>query len=157
MASFRARHSWILCVNLFIINPRQPRLFELSKMKLPEGYHTITPYFTVSDADRLIEFIVEVFGGVIVVTNRYPTGRIQHARIRVGDSVIMLNESNEQYPVNLSQMHLYVDDVDVVFSKALSADAISIMESNERPHGDRMAGFKDPCGNIWWIASHASL
>jgi|TARA_B110000259_G_scaffold168334_1_gene197331 uncharacterized glyoxalase superfamily protein PhnB len=126
-------------------------------MKLPEGYHTITPYFTVSDADRLIEFIVEVFGGVIVVTNRYPTGRIQHARIRVGDSVIMLNESNEQYPVNLSQMHLYVDDVDVVFSKALSADAISIMESNERPHGDRMAGFKDPCGNIWWIASHASL
>tara|TARA_B110000238_G_C15848189_1_gene319857 strand:+ start:216 stop:596 length:381 start_codon:yes stop_codon:yes gene_type:complete len=126
-------------------------------MKLPEGYHTITPYFTVSDADRLIEFIVEVFGGVIVVTNRYPTGRIEHARIRVGDSVIMLNESNEQYPVNLSQMHLYVDDVDVVFSKALSADAISIMESNERPHGDRMAGFKDPCGNIWWIASHASL
>jgi uncharacterized glyoxalase superfamily protein PhnB len=126
-------------------------------MKLPEGYQTITPYFTVSDADRLIEFIVEVFGGVIVVTNRYPTGRIQHARIRVGDSVIMLNESNEQYPVNLSQMHLYVDDVDVVFSKALSADAISIMESNERPHGDRMAGFKDPCGNIWWIASHASL
>ena len=157
MASFRARHSWILCVNLFIINPRQPRLFESSKMKLPEGYHTITPYFTVSDADRLIEFIVEVFGGVIVVTNRYPTGRIQHARIRVGDSVIMLNESNEQYPVNLSQMHLYVDDVDVVFSKALSADAISIMESNERPHGDRMAGFKDPCGNIWWIASLASL
>ena len=157
MASFRARHSWILCVNLSIINPRQPRLFELSKMKLPEGYQTITPYFTVSDADRLIEFIVEVFGGVIVVTNRYPTDRIQHARIRVGDSVIMLNESNEQYPVNLSQMHLYVDDVDVVFSKALSAGAISIMESNERPHGDRMAGFKDPCGNIWWIASHASL
>ena len=98
-----------------------------------------------------------MFGGVIVVTNRYPTGRIEHARIRVGDSVIMLNESNEQYPVNLSQMHLYVDDVDVVFSKALSADAISMMESNERPHGDRMAGFKDPCGNIWWIASHASL
>ena len=126
-------------------------------MKLPEGYHTITPYFTVSDADRLLEFLVEAFGGVIVVKNRYPTGRIQHARIRVGDSVIMLNESNEQYPVNVSQMHLYVDDVDIVFSKALSADAISIMEPNERPHGDRMAGVKDPCGNIWWIATHASL
>jgi uncharacterized glyoxalase superfamily protein PhnB len=126
-------------------------------MKLPEGYHTITPYFTVSDADRLLEFLVEAFGGAIVVTNRYPTGRIQHARICIGDSVIMLNESNEQYPVNMSQMHLYVDDVDIVFSKALSTGAISIMEPNERAHGDRMAGVKDPCGNIWWIATHTSL
>lgn len=126
-------------------------------MKLPEGYHTITPYFTVSDADQLLEFLVEAFGGAIVTTNRYPSGRIQHVRIRVGDSVIMINESNEQYPVNVSQMHLYVDDVEKVFSKALSAGAVSIMEPNERPHGDRMAGVKDPCGNIWWIARHASL
>ncbi len=126
-------------------------------MKLPEGYHTITPYFTVSDADRLLEFLVEAFGGAIVVTNRYPTGRIQHARVRVGDSVIMINESNEQYPVNVSQMHLYVDDVEIVFSKALSAGAVSIMEPDERPHGDRMAGVKDPCENIWWIATHANL
>ena len=126
-------------------------------MKLPEGYHTITPYFTVSDADQLLEFLVEAFGGAIVTTNRYPTGRIQHARVRVGDSVIMINESNEQYPVNVSQMHLYVDDVEIVFSKALSAGAVSIMEPNERPHGDRMAGVKDPCENIWWIATHANL
>ena len=126
-------------------------------MKLPEGYHTITPYFTVSDADQLLEFLVEAFGGAIVATNRYPTGRIQHARVRVGDSVIMINESNEQYPVNVSQMHLYVDEVEMVFSKALSAGAVSIMEPNERPHGDRMAGVKDPCENIWWIATHANL
>ena len=125
-------------------------------MKIPEGYHTITPYFTVSDADQLLEFLVEAFGGTIVVTNRYPNGNIQHARVRIGDSVIMLNESNEQYPVNVSQMHLYVDDVEIVFSKALSAGAISIMEPNVRPHGDHMAGVKDPCGNIWWIATHAS-
>ena len=139
------------------MNSRQPLLFALCKMKLPEGYHTITPYFTVSDADQLLEFLVEVFGGAIVATNRYPTGRIQHARVRVGDSVIMINESNEQYPVNVSQMHLYVDDVEIVFSKALSAGAVSIMEPNERPHGDRMAGVKDPCENIWWIATHANL
>lgn len=126
-------------------------------MKLPEGYHAITPYFTVADADRLIEFLVEVFDGAIIVTNRYPSGRIQHARIRVGDSVIMLNQSSEEYPANISQMHLYVDDVDATFSKALAASAVSIMEPNERPHGDRMAGVKDPCGNIWWIATHASL
>ncbi len=69
----------------------------------------------------------------------------------------MFNESNEQYPVNMSQMRLYVDDVEIVFSEALSAGAVSIMAPNERPHGERMAGIKDPCGNIWWIATHASL
>ena len=124
-------------------------------MKIPGGYHTITPYFTVSDADQLLEFLVEAFGGTIVVTNRDHNSSIQHARIRIGDSIIMLNESNEQYPVNVSQMHLYVDDVEIVFSKALSAGAISIMEPNVRPHGDHMAGVKDPCGNIWWIARYA--
>ena len=124
-------------------------------MKIPEGYHTITPYFTVSDADQLLEFLVEAFDGTIVVANRDPNGSIQHARIRIGDSIIMLNESNEQYPVNVSQMHLYVDDVEIVFSKALSAGAISIMEPNVRPHGDYMAGIKDPRGNIWWIARYA--
>jgi PhnB protein len=124
-------------------------------MKIPEGYHTITPYFTVADADQLLEFLYGAFGGVNVVTNRYPTGRIQHARVRIGSSIVMLNEGNEQYPVNVSQMHLYVDDVDVAFSNALSAGADPIMEPNKRPHGDRMAGFKDPCGNIWWIATPA--
>lgn len=119
---------------------------------MPDGHHTITPYFTVSDADRLLEFLVEAFGGTIFKTNRHPNGSIQHARVRIGDSVIMLNESNELYSANVSQMHLYVDDVEVVFSKALSAGAISIMEPNVRPHGDYMAGLKDPCGNIWWIA-----
>ena len=129
----------------------------MCKMKLPEGYHAITPYFTVSDADRLLEFLVEAFDGDIIVTHRYPSGKIQHARTRVGDSVIMLNQSSEDYPANISQMHLYVDDVDRTFSTALAASAVSIMEPNERPHGDRMAGVRDPCGNIWWIATHSGL
>jgi uncharacterized glyoxalase superfamily protein PhnB len=66
----------------------------------------------------------------------------------------MLNESNAQYPANQSQMHLYVDDVDTVFSKALSAGAIPVMEPHVRPHGDRMAGVRDPFDNIWWLATH---
>jgi len=123
-------------------------------MRIPEGHHTITPYFTVSDADHLLEFLVKVFGGTIIVSNRYASGSIRHARVRIGDSVIMVNESNEQYSVNVSQMHLFVDDVDVVYSKAVSAGAISVMEPNVRPHGDHMAGVKDPCGNIWWLARY---
>ena len=124
-------------------------------MRIPEGLHTVTPYFTVSDGDQLIEFMVEAFGGKILVTDRYDNGSIQHARVRIGDSVIMLNESNEDYSDNVSQMHLYVDDVEDVFSKALTGGAVSVMEPNVRPHGDHMAGVKDLCGNIWWIARYS--
>ena len=123
-------------------------------MKLPEGYHAITPYFTVSNADQFLEFLVDAFDATIIARKQCPNGRIQHARALIGDSIIMLNESNAQYPANQSQMHLYVDNVDIVFSKALSAGASSIMEPNVRPHGDRMAGVKDPLENIWWIAKH---
>ncbi len=145
----------LLCVNLtqrFVLATELDWL----DMIIPEGYHTITPYFTVSDADQLLEFLVEVFGGAIIVNDQNATGRVQHARVRIGDSIIMLNESNEHYPVNVSQMHLYVNDVDAVYCKALSVGAVSIMKPNVRPHGDRMAGFKDPLGNIWWVARSAT-
>ena len=120
---------------------------------VPDGYHTITPYFTVMNADRLIDFLVAAFGSTIIIQKRNAQNRIQHARVRIGDSILMLNESTDEYPVNVSQMHLYVEDAEITFSKALTAGATTIMEPNDRPHGERMAGIKDPCGNIWWIAN----
>ena len=59
----------------------------------------------------------------------------------------------DTYPANISQMHIYVDDADSTYQNALHLGASSLMEPNLRPHGDRMAGITDPCGNIWWIAS----
>ena len=125
-------------------------------MSIPNEYNSITPYFTVADAEKLIEFSVEVFDGVVIYNNRNTAGRVQHARIRIGDSIIMLNEANKDYKLNVSQMHLYVDDVEAVYSKALLAGAKSLMSPNIRPHGDKMAGLKDPCENIWWIAGAAN-
>jgi len=119
----------------------------------PEGFQTITPYFTVTDADRLIEFLVAAFGASLIKQSRYDDNRIQHARLRIGNSVLMLNESSGDYPANTSQMHLYVDDADGTYEGALQLGAVSVMEPNDRPHGDRMAGIKDPCGNVWWIAA----
>ena len=123
-------------------------------INVPEGYHSITPYFTVADADRLIEFLVAAFDASIIKENRNDDKRIQHARLRIGNSIIMMNEATETYPGNMSQMHLYVDDTDAAYEMALRSGAVSIMEPNDRPHGDRMAGVKDPTGNIWWIATH---
>ncbi len=122
----------------------------------PDGHQTITPYFTVVDADRLIEFLTAAFDARVIRENRYDDTRIQHARLRIGNAIIMLNESSDAYPANTSQMHLYVGDADAAYELALKSGAVSLMEPNDRPHGDRMAGIKDPCGNIWWLATHRS-
>lgn len=122
-------------------------------MILPDGLHTITPYFTVHDADRLITFATAALGAELIKEKRYDDHSIQHARLRIGDSIIMLNQSTDAYAANVSQMHVYVDDADMAYEIALKHDAKSVMEPNDRPHGDRMAGVEDPCGNIWWFAS----
>ncbi|MEM6499988.1 MAG: VOC family protein, partial [Pseudomonadota bacterium] len=120
---------------------------------LPEGYHTITPYFTVKDADGFMAFVEQVFGATQLKLDRYDDGRVQHARMKIGDSIIMLNQSSADYPPNTSQMHLYVADSDATFDAALKHGATPLMQPNLRPHGDRMAGIKDPCGNVWWLAT----
>ena len=114
---------------------------------------TITPYFTVKDADRLMTFLGAAFGATLVKESRYNDGRVQHARFKIGNSLIMLNASTDDYPANISQMHIYVENADIAYETALRLGATSLMEPNDRPHGDRMAGIKDPCGNIWWLAS----
>lgn len=121
-----------------------------------DEYGTVTPYFTVDNGDLLIEFATTVFEAELVKINRYDNGKLQHARLRIGDTVIMLNESTDAFSSNVSQMHVLVDDADTVFEEALKAGAEAVMQPNVRPHGDRMAGVKDPCGNIWWIASKLS-
>ncbi len=118
----------------------------------PTGHRSITPYFTVDDADRLISFLIAALDGDVVLEDRNDDGRIRHARVRIGDSVIMVNEAGADYEANRSQMHLYVADVDTAFARALREGATAVMEPNRRPHGDRMAGFRDPCDNLWWIA-----
>ena len=125
-----------------------------SRTIVPDGYQSVTPYLTVADADSLIAFLVAAFDGSIIKENRYENGRIQHARVRIGTSIIMLNESSETYPANISQLHVFVSNADTVYEAALKAGAVILMTPNDRPHGDRMAGIKDPCGNIWWIATH---
>lgn len=125
------------------------------KINLPPGMHTITPYFTVNNATSLIAFLVAAFDATVIREERYANNKLQHARVSIGDSILMMNESTDDYPVNVSQIHLYVEDTDSTFSKALKAGATTLMKPNTRPHGDRMAGVRDPSGNIWWIATPA--
>ena len=81
---------------------------------------TITPYFTVADADLLIQFLTKLFDAKLVKEDRYESGKIQHARLPIGDALIMLNESSVDYPANISQMHIRVDDTETTFEKAMN-------------------------------------
>ncbi|MEX3008428.1 VOC family protein [Hoeflea sp. TYP-13] len=118
-----------------------------------DDLHSVTPYFTVKDADRFIAFVKTVFDAQVVKEDRNSDHTVRHARLRIGDTLIMLNESTDAYPVNVSQMHVRVANADAAYALALRAGGGSLMDPNLRPHGDRMAGITDPCGNIWWIAS----
>ncbi len=124
-----------------------------NKQEAPHGYNSMTPYITAGDADTFLKFIRTVFEASTIMENRYDDGSLQHARMVIGDSLLMINQSNEEYSENESQLHVYVEDVGKAYTAALDAGATSLMEPNLRPHGDLMAGFRDPCGNRWWVAS----
>ena len=81
----------------------------------PGGVQTIAPYFTVEDADQLIDFLGAVFSAQLLKLNRYESGAVQHARMQIGECVVMINQSNQDYAPNVSQMHVYVDDLQRVF------------------------------------------
>jgi len=121
---------------------------------IPEGYHTVTPYLVVEGASRLIEFMREAFGAV--ERSRFGDGdRITHGEVQIGDSIIMLSDGQPAQPQFPAMIHLYVDDCDAVYRRALAAGATSLREPADQFYGDRSAGVSDAFGNQWWIATHA--
>ncbi len=121
---------------------------------IPEGSHTVTPYLIVEDAARVIEFAKQTFGANETERMTEPGGRIMHAEIRVGDSLIMLGEPMGKFQPMPTMLYVYVPDTDATYRKALQAGGESVMEPADQFYGDRNAGVKDPCGNMWWIATH---
>jgi PhnB protein len=122
---------------------------------IPEGYHSVTPYLAVEGADKLIDFVRNAFDAVDVhECMKRPDGTIQHAEVRIGDSIVMLGEANGQWKPRPSTLYLYVPDADATYRRALQAGATSLMEPATQFYGDRSAGIQDPTGNFWWIATH---
>lgn len=120
---------------------------------VPPGYHTVTPYLMVSDASALIEFAQRAFEAEARMKHTDAHGRVSHAEITIGDSVIMLGEGNAEYPPAPASLHLYIADVDAVYARALQAGGSSVREPRTEFYGDRMAGIRDSEGNTWWIAT----
>lgn len=129
---------------------------------IPDGYHTFTPYLFIRDAAAAIEFYKKAFGATERVRVAAPDGKIGHAEIEIGDSVIMLSEENDKMGARGPQtlggspvlLHLYVPDVDSQFAQAIAAGAKVVKPLANQFYGDRSGGLEDPFGYQWYLATH---
>lgn len=121
---------------------------------IPEGYHTITPYLIVENADKIVEFIEQVFDGKLLFKMETADGKISHGEFKIGDSMLMFAEASDEWKATRTMLHLYVEDTDAVYQKALDAGAVSIKEPQDQFYGDRNSSVQDSFGNIWGIATH---
>lgn len=120
---------------------------------LPEGYSTVSPYLIVDGASATLDFLVEVFDAEPL--RRFPdeSGKLVHAEVRIGETVVMIADGNEGWPPIPGHVHVYVPDVDDTYRRALAAGAESVQPPVKKDDPDRRGGVKDPGGTTWWIAT----
>jgi PhnB protein len=129
---------------------------------IPEGYHSITPYLVVDDAAAAIDFYRRAFGAQERMRMNTPAGKIGHAELRIGDSMLMLADempgsgmrSAKSLGGTPAGLFVYVEDVDTVFNQAVSAGAKVEMQVADQFWGDRYGKLKDPFGHSWSLATH---
>jgi len=129
---------------------------------IPDGYHSVTPYLAVKQAADAIEFYRRAFGAKERMRLVSPDGKVGHAELEIGDSVIMI--ADEQPDMNFRSpaalegasvtLHLYVKDVDSSFGKATAAGAKPVQAVQDQFYGDRSGTVRDPFGHVWHIATH---
>jgi PhnB protein len=129
---------------------------------IPEGYPRITPYLIVDGASAAIDFYASVLGASERMRMSAPGDKVGHAELEIGDSVIMLADEAPEMdahgpkavggtPVSL---HVYVEDADDVFARALEAGARELQPVEDKFYGDRTGSFEDPFGHRWHVATH---
>ena len=131
---------------------------------IPQGFHAVTPYLTLSDTARALEFYKRAFGAQEVSRMEAPNGKIGHAEIKIGDSIVMLADEmagsggGARSPQSLNGtttgIYLYVDNADKVFDQAVSAGAHVEQPLADMFWGDRYGRLKDPFGHSWSVATH---
>jgi PhnB protein len=132
---------------------------------IPSGYSSVTPYLIVEGAAEAIEFYKQVFGASERMRMPMPSGRIAHAEIQIGDSVVMLADqptgptagrlkNPNAVDGTAVSIHLYIEDADSVMEKAIKAGAKEIRPVANQFYGDRSGIFIDPFGHVWNVATH---
>ena len=127
---------------------------------VPEGYNTIQPYLMFVNCGEAMAWFGKVFGATEKLCMKSPEGRVHHAEIVIGDSVVMMADEHPEidafaashYGGSPVSLMVYVEDCDATYSTAIAAGATSLREPADQPYGDRMAGVLDPFGYKWWVA-----
>lgn len=113
----------------------------------PEGFGTVTTGFRATGAKQMLEFLQKAFGA------EHVAGGVEHAEIRLGETMIELSEAHGQWGPTRGAFHLFVSDCDAVYAEALRAGATTIWAPEDKPYGERSAGVTDAWGNQWYIAT----
>lgn len=120
----------------------------------PQGYNSVSPYLMVSDGNRFIDMMSQVFGATVKRKYLRDNGRIMHAEIQLDDSIIMFSEATEEYPVYSLWLHIYVPDVHETFAKAIQFGCESIGEPVQKEGDpDCRGSFKDIDGINWSVST----
>jgi PhnB protein len=114
----------------------------------------VNPYLHPRRAEPLINFLKRAFGAQEIARYASPDGVVNHAEIRVGDSVVEMGEAHGKYETMPAMFYVYVPNVEAVYQQALAAGATSFQEPTDQPYGDRNAAVQDNFGNKWYIATH---
>jgi PhnB protein len=117
------------------------------------GFNNIAPYFCVNGAPQFIEFLVAAFGCTELMRMPMPDGRLGHAEVSLGDSIMELADASAAHPPRPMTIHLYVADSDATYASALQAGASSVYPVADQHWGDRQGCVKDVFGNVWYIAT----
>ena len=129
---------------------------------IPDGYHSIQPYLIFKNCSEAIAFYTRALGATERFRMPDKDGRIQHAEIQIGDSVLMLADeapkmdafSVDHFGGSPVSLLIYTENCDAMYEQALLSGAQSLREPADQPYGDRMSGVKDPFGYKWYIATH---
>ncbi len=122
----------------------------------PEGYSSVSVYLMSDGAQQVIDFLKKVFDATDLRHIAGPDGRIMHAEVRIGDTVVMIADAIGDYPAFPAWLHAYVPDADATYKKALAAGGVPVQEPvRKQGDPDKRGGFKDPSGNTWWVSTQA--
>jgi PhnB protein len=129
---------------------------------IPDGYPRVMPYLCVDGAGAAIEFYAKVLGAKERMRMPGPDGKIGHAELEIGDSIVMLADEHPEIgfvgPKSIGGtpviVHAYVEDVDAAFERALAEGAKEMRPPEDQFYGDRLGQFEDPFGHRWSIATH---
>ncbi|HEU4365664.1 MAG TPA: VOC family protein [Candidatus Krumholzibacteria bacterium] len=129
---------------------------------IPDGYHTVTPYLIVKGASRALEFYKKAFGAEQLLRMDGPGGSVMHAEVKIGDSRVMLADefpemgyvAPQSAAGNSLSLHLYVEDVDARFKRAIDAGGKVKRDVRDEFYGDRTGTLADPFGHVWTLSSH---